>query len=750
MRIHLIFILICIWNISLIELKHFYGGTVTWKPMTKNVTGSTVAIMFTQSYQWKRTWTPSSGGGSTYCDKTTILNRSPKIPVSGDNLLCVSGSCGGYTNIPVDEYCTDFSTVVDSSSGQISTLRTITVGSKFCVAFQSKYWMKVLSTDCTSQSYGRKKRATTLTQTGCFSDSADWSIGCCVDLTIRPEGFINTPPVATIISPMQVPINTLTDIQIPIIDADNDYLLCRWAKNTTTFNECGDVCQMAPGSKLDESTCTVTFNSTGKTVGDFYAIALMVEDFYDATTNTSFSKVPIQFLVEIVSTPVCPLKPIITSTLPKCTPIQVGVQFNFTLTITSGCSGTTIKDVFTMPPLYMYKGNITRVGTTNVWTMVETWTPDSLQLGSQAYCALATDSANIQSDQYCTTFTVVSNGTVLLCPGETTTSTTTTTTSVTTITTVTTSTSSTTKTTTSSSTSTTSITTMSSTSTTKTTSSTSTSSTSTSTSTTTVSTRTTSTSTTSVTTSTVTTTTIRISMTSKNKLKEYEPLIIALSILGFLALLSLCCCCCWWYLYGGLGNQRRRHRKTEETEHHRSIVWHPLRYKNSSVSFISSRPLSTSIEDRRSNMSIISDTHSSSSKILDRKSSPMYDPDQPLQKPSTVNTVRISHVHRPSLINVNEIIQDEHEKTNETSTNDPVNNSMTKPTPRSSIVSIRHIDIAKSKRASLTSISKANQFVSSTVERSSISAGVSVIRMKRSNLPSCSSHNSNGKVFKLS
>ncbi|CAF0815935.1 unnamed protein product [Rotaria sordida] len=410
-------------NIQLLSHLHFYGGTVTWKPMDKHATGTHVSVMITQSYQWKRSWIGPWGSGITYCNQSIILNQTPKIPASNSYLTCVTSSCGGYVNTSIDEYCTDYSSLIDSSSGQISTLQNITAGSKFCVAFRDKSWIKVLSTVCSSS--GRKKRerskrSTTLTQTGCFSDSAHWSIGCCVDLTIRSDGFINTPPVATIISPIQVPVNTLTNIEIPVIDADNDYLKCRWAQDTTTFDECGDVCQMAPGSILEEEDCTITFNSTNKTVGDYYALTLMVEDFYDKTTNISLSSVPIQFLVLIVNTSTCSLKPTITSTLPDCSPIQVGVQFNFTLTVTQGCSGTTVKDVFTMPPLYMYKGSLIRNGTNNVWTVTETWTPNVLQLGSQVYCAVATDSANIQSDQYCTTFTVVAAGTVLSCPGDTT------------------------------------------------------------------------------------------------------------------------------------------------------------------------------------------------------------------------------------------------------------------------------------------------------------------------------------------
>lgn len=148
---------------------------------------------------------------------------------------------------------------------------------------------------------------------------------------------------------------------------------------------------MVPGGVLDDTDCSMTFNSTGKNVGDVFAVALMVEDFYDDASYNPYSSVPIQFLIQVVGTPVCPLKPIITANLSECTAIQVGVQFNFTLTIKQGCSGTTVDDVFTMPPLYMYKGDVTRIGSTNVWTISETWIPDILQLGSQVYCAVATD-----------------------------------------------------------------------------------------------------------------------------------------------------------------------------------------------------------------------------------------------------------------------------------------------------------------------------------------------------------------------
>ena len=161
------------------------------------------------------------------------------------------------------------------------------------------------------------------------------------------------------------------------------FFRCRWSQNTTAVNECGSACQSVPGGTIDANNCILTFNSFGTSLnGYYYVAAIMVEDFINATSLVPLSSIPIQFLIQIVAAPICSLKPTINSTLSACTAIQVGVQFSFTLTVTTGCSGTTIVDVNTNPPLYMYKGVLTTVGTTNVWTIDETWIPTSNQLGS--------------------------------------------------------------------------------------------------------------------------------------------------------------------------------------------------------------------------------------------------------------------------------------------------------------------------------------------------------------------------------
>ncbi|CAF3564917.1 unnamed protein product [Rotaria socialis] len=192
--------------------------------------------MFTESYQWKHSFS-----SPTACDQSTIVNESPTISGVNANLQCTTTStpCGSYTAVSIAEYCTDFSALVDSSSGQISTVENITAGSAFCVVFQGSGWIGLQSSNCGSS--GRRKSKTksnsggsgTTTGVTCYSASAA----------------------------IEVSINTLTDITIPVIDADNNYTSWRWARKTAALDECGDVCQAAPGSVLDAKSCTLTFNN---------------------------------------------------------------------------------------------------------------------------------------------------------------------------------------------------------------------------------------------------------------------------------------------------------------------------------------------------------------------------------------------------------------------------------------------------------------------------------------------------------
>ncbi|CAF1109733.1 unnamed protein product [Adineta ricciae] len=243
--------------------------------------------------------------------------------MNGDKLQCVSNSsCSTYTALSANGYCTDYSMLIDTSSSQISDVEIINMDSTFCIAYRGSTWPGIITNSCGFS---------------CYVDSARWSLGCCLDLTTQEDGFINSAPVATAISPIYVPTNTINVITIPATDADDDNLRCRWASNTSLFDECGDICGIASGCTLYEENCTLVFNSTGKQTGNYYAVALMVEDFYNDTNSTSLSSVSIQFLIHIVAKPTCYSKPTISLNSSINTTLEVGTEYSFTFIIKTNC-----------------------------------------------------------------------------------------------------------------------------------------------------------------------------------------------------------------------------------------------------------------------------------------------------------------------------------------------------------------------------------------------------------------------------
>ncbi|CAF1626619.1 unnamed protein product, partial [Didymodactylos carnosus] len=105
-----------------------------------------------------------------------------------------------------------------------------------------------------------------------------------------------------------------------------------------------------------------------------------VEDYWNTTTTTPFSSVPVQFLIYVVSPPGCQL-PVVYSTFNtgSCIVVQI-VQYNST-----------------------------------VWSVILTYTPMTPQTGLQRLCAIAADTNYVQSNQYCLTF-VIGDDLPAFCP----------------------------------------------------------------------------------------------------------------------------------------------------------------------------------------------------------------------------------------------------------------------------------------------------------------------------------------------
>lgn len=125
--------LILAFYMHMVCSRHFQGGTITYKIV--DISGSTVSIMITQTYLYK--WP------LVYCDEARILSQStPNSSTFAEfyyTLDCVSNctTTGGYQPVPVQTYCTDYSSAMAISVTQRTDIVNLTSGAYFTVAFVS-------------------------------------------------------------------------------------------------------------------------------------------------------------------------------------------------------------------------------------------------------------------------------------------------------------------------------------------------------------------------------------------------------------------------------------------------------------------------------------------------------------------------------------------------------------------------------------------------------------------------------------
>lgn len=250
-------ILLLLFSVVVIDGWHFLGGTITWRPLNESATGTPVAIVITQTYSWTYSRMPCT---------SAMVASNQFVPSYYGTLLtlrlnCIA-NCGagstGYSPIDIIPYCTDFSAPVGTTVGQRSDIVYLQAGDDFSVAFQSGDW-RPLTPD----------------------PSASWSISTRININPRSDnGLYNNAPVATMMSPIYIPVNQPTVIHVPIADADGDTLRCRWSRSTSGVDECAGVCppsSLPPGTVIYPN-CTIII--TGQVVGDWFGVALMVRSFH--------------------------------------------------------------------------------------------------------------------------------------------------------------------------------------------------------------------------------------------------------------------------------------------------------------------------------------------------------------------------------------------------------------------------------------------------------------------------------------
>jgi hypothetical protein len=193
-----------------IDTRHFDGGTIRWIPVDPYDNSSSIAITIIQSYWWSY----------------PTITCAPNVPIStsgrsstNSNLTCVVDcfTDGGYSTKPISILTDCIS--VSSSLGMLTSQRsvniTLSAGAHFYLAYVGSAWA--------SLNYP-------------VQSGLEWSILTFIDLRLRPDGFINTPPVARVISPQYVIVNRTAEIQISVSDVNaGDDVRCRWSTYTPGY-----------------------------------------------------------------------------------------------------------------------------------------------------------------------------------------------------------------------------------------------------------------------------------------------------------------------------------------------------------------------------------------------------------------------------------------------------------------------------------------------------------------------------------
>ena len=173
----------------------------------------------------------------------------------------------------------DSNILIESWAGEHYDILTLPLTTSITMGFVSSAWFGLLY----------------------IGSNLGWAIVCRMNLALRPDGYINTSPVTNTLPVIFVPVNTQTVHVVQMADNDGtDILQCRWSDSAlaTNYNhndECGGVCSGLPvGTVLFSSNCTLVF--TLPVVGKYYACALQIEDYFNASSPAPMSSVPIQFL----------------------------------------------------------------------------------------------------------------------------------------------------------------------------------------------------------------------------------------------------------------------------------------------------------------------------------------------------------------------------------------------------------------------------------------------------------------------
>lgn len=154
--------------IHLCLADHYKGGTISWRPANPYSLVNPILIYITERHSWTLT--------RYQCNQTTVSTLVPfndtqsTVPAT---LECISSSstCNSslYQTINSPLYCTDFSPILNVSSGTYITTQSLSINSSISIAWRGTAWATELLAN-------------------------SWSLVATINLTIVAGNKINTSP----------------------------------------------------------------------------------------------------------------------------------------------------------------------------------------------------------------------------------------------------------------------------------------------------------------------------------------------------------------------------------------------------------------------------------------------------------------------------------------------------------------------------------------------------------------------------
>ncbi|XP_071812319.1 uncharacterized protein [Apostichopus japonicus] len=347
-----------------IVASHFRGGLISWRPLNPQLDeGETVTIEISWRVSWRRS--------AQLCTDADIMSLTI-LPGEGA-LAC---TCSDF-DISLSYICTGYSASEDWTTG-INTATYTASENMFTVGFSGSAWLTLMN------------------------GAGSWDLLTIVDLTVRADtGRINSAPVTDILPVVPFKNGCTNTLTIPVRDVDGDDVRCFWATN------CGGICGPVPGFTLDSDNCELVLPDTSTVSSGLYGIALEIRDFANEASTTALSQTPVQFLLDIKSTPeTCSQIPMFIDPTPECgscVSVTAGTTYNGQLVARSSGPTVSIASIETVSPTGLSKSNIMPYpgGQPTDYFIEVAWEPTA---GVQSIlCFLARDSVGNASPFCCVT-----------------------------------------------------------------------------------------------------------------------------------------------------------------------------------------------------------------------------------------------------------------------------------------------------------------------------------------------------------